>query len=300
MSWKKRGEILEPEDKTMLTVEFTDPLGNPINVDSTPSIQIIDPIGVPMFANPTSVGIQQLATGKYGYLFEVPINPALGVFSDYWQAFVQGYKVSQNFQFIVNYTQVPQINQDGQIALGDDPGFYYSQEALMNINKCLKLLKARLSSEGKSQSVDNFGNTIFIDCSTFSLDILTTFLDNALAEFNSIPFFTGFTFDDSNAIGQFCSILVERATLEALASKALLERSREYTIDDNGIHFTPPAISELMMTQYSTLLTNYWEKLKFIKASLRPRAIGLGVFGMTSTINPAVKQISHLRERQLV
>jgi hypothetical protein len=299
MAFKKRGEILEPEDKCMLTVEFTDPLGNPINVDSFPTIQIIDPAGLPMFASPTSVGVQQLATGKYGYLFEVPINPSLGVFSDYWQAFVQSYRVSQNFQFIVNYTQIPQINQDGLISVGDDPGFHYSQEALMNINKCLKLLKVRLNSSGKSQSTDNFGNIIFVTCDIFSIDMLTTFLDNALSDFNQVPYFTWFTWDHPE-INMWLEIIVEGATLQALASQALLEKGKFYSINDQGINFTPPDISELMMTQYSTLLTHYWEKLKYIKNSLRGRPLGLGIFGMTSSINPAIKQLGHLRERQIV
>ena len=299
MSFKKRGEILEPEDKCELTIQFTGPDGLPINCDSYPSISIVQPDGLVMMS-PTSVGVTQLDIGKYGYLFEVPINGPFGVFNDEWNGFINSFRVQETFSFIVNYTQTPQINQEGIVALGDDPGFHYSQEALMNINKLLKSLRARLSNDGKAKSFDSFGNVQYISCSIFSVDMLTTFLDTSLMDFNQIPFFTGFTWENSPAIAQFGEIIIEGATLQALASKALLERGREMVINDQGISFTPPSVSELMMTQYSALLSHYWEKVKLVKNSLRPIGIGLGIMGMNSGINPAISRMRHLRERRVI
>lgn len=296
---KNRGEQLDLTDQVKLTVLFKDGLGNPINTDSFPQVSIIQPNGLLLLA-PTSVGVSQIGIGAYQYIFTVPINGPLGVFSDVWVGYINGFRVETTFSFVVMPTDIPAINTDGYLHLGDDPGFHYSQCAINNINKLIKSLRARLNSRGKSRSTDSFGNVIYVDCDIFSVDMLVTFLATALWDFNQVPYFTFFDFDDSAFVEQFGEILVEGATLYALASKALIERGREYQITDNGINFNPPSVSELMNTQYSTLLTHYWEKLKYIKNSLRPHPRGLGVFGMTSGMNPAIARLRHLRQRQII
>ena len=95
-------------------------------------------------------------------------------------------------------------------------------------------------------------------------------------------------------------MLVEGAVLYALSSKALIERGREFQITDNSINFNPPSVAEMLSTQWSTELTHYWESLKYIKNSIRPGPLGLGVFGMTSGLNPAFARLRHLRERRII
>jgi hypothetical protein len=296
---KSRGELITPTDQANLTVQFKDNLGNPIDTDSFPKISIIQPSGLVLLSS-TSVGVAKVSIGKYSYIFTAPINPALGVYNDVWTGYVNGFRVEATFSFIINTTDIPAINRDGYVSLGDDPGFNYSQAAIKNINKLIKSLKARLNSSGKAKSTDGYGNVIYVDCDIFSIDMLTTFLATALWDFNQVPYFTFFIFDDDNFVEQFGEILVEGATLYALASKALIERGREFSITENGLSFTPPTVSELMNTQYGSLLTHYWEKLKLIKNSLRPSPIGLGVWGMTSTMNPAVARLRHLRARRII
>lgn len=296
---KNRGEVIDFTDQVNLTIQFKDQNGNPINTDSFPKISIINPSGLVLLA-PTSVGVTQIGVGRYSYIFTVPINGPYGVYRDDWVGYVNGFRIETMFEFVVLHTQVPAINTDGYVHLGDDPGFNYSQTATININKLIKALKARLNSAGKAKSTDSFGNVIYVDCDIFSIDMLVTFLATALTDFNQVPFFTFFTFDESDFVDQFMEILVEGATLYALASKALIERGREFSITDNGINFVPPTVSELMMTQYSTLLTHYWDKLKMIKASLRPNPKGIGLFSMSSGFNPAVRRLRHLRERRLL
>ena len=147
----------------------------------------------------------------------------------------------------------------------DDPGFNYSQLAIYNINKVAKTVKARLNSSGKAKSTDQYGNTIYVNCDIFSADMITTFVVNALSEFNQIPYFTFFTWEDTMIINQFHAILVDGAVLMALASQALIERGREYSITDSAVSFTPPTVSELLETQYSTLLTQYWDKINILR-----------------------------------
>lgn len=299
MSIKGRGELLDVTDQVNLTVQFKDAMGNPINTDSFPTISIVQPSGLVAIL-PTSAGVQQIGTGNYVFTYTIPIDGPYGVFNDIWVGYINGFRIETTFSFVVTHTQIPSINTDGYVHLGDDPGFKYSQCALININKLIKSLKARLNSSGKAKASDSYGNTIYVDCDIFSVDTLTTFIATALWDFNQVPYFTFFTFDEDSFVDQFGEILVEGATLYALASIALIERGREFQLTDNGLNFNPPTVSELLQTQYSTLLSHYWEKLKYIKNSLRPAPRGLGVFSMNSAINPAFARLRHLRARRLI
>lgn len=299
MTIKARGELIDVTDQVNLTIQYKDIYGNPVNTDSMPQISIIQPSGLVLLA-PTSVGVTQTGTGSYSYIFTVPINGPYGIFRDDWVAYINGFRIEQMFEFAVLHTDVPSINTDGYVHLGDDPGFDYSQHAIKNINKLIKSLKARLNSSGKAKSSDAFGNTIYVDCDIYSVDMLTTFIATALWDFNQVPYFTFFQFDHDEFVEQFGEILVEGATLYALASKDLLERGREFQLTDNGLNFNPPTVSELMQTQYNTLISHYWEKLKYIKNSIRPHPRGLGVFSMNSAINPAFSRLRHLRARRLI
>lgn len=299
MTIKARGELITPTDQANLIIQFKDMSGTAIDLDSYPQISIVQPSGA-IYLNSTSVGVSKLSTGKYSYIFNCPINGPLGVWNDVWTGYINGFKIEQQFQFIINTSDIPGINIDGYVKLGDDPGFDFSQAAIININKLIKSLKARLNSSGKAKSTDAYGNVTYVDCDIFSVEMLTTMISTALWDFNQVPYFTFFQFDDANFIEQWGEVLVEGATLYALASKALIERGREFQLTDNGVSFNLPTVSELMSTQYSTLLTSYNEKLKYIKNSLRPAPIGLGTFSMNSGLNPALARLRHLRARRII
>lgn len=297
---KARGEMLSVGDNVNLTVQFKDPSGNLIDADSFPKISINSPASVILLAA-TSVGVTHVSTGKYSYLFTVPDAGPLGVFNDTWLAYINGFRVQSEFSFIVANTQVPAINLDGYINLGDDPGFNYSQDAIKNINKLIKSLKMRLRSSGKTKSIDGYGNTIYVDCDIFSVDLLTTALATALVDFNQVPYYTFFSFSENAFVDQFGEIIVEGATLYALAGSALLHKGSEYSISDNGITFNLPTVSEMLSSQYSTLLTAYTDKLKMIKNSLRPAPKSLGIFSMTSNGNsPQIARLRHFRQRRIL
>lgn len=296
---KQRGEEVDVTDQIALTVQFKDVSGNPINMDTFPKVSIVQPSGLVAIL-PTSAGVQTLGVGKYQFIYTIPINGPYGVYNDVWSGYINGFLIESSQTFIVAHTQLPAINSDGHVHLGDDPGFHYSQCATVNINKLIKSLKARLNSSGKAKSSDSYGNTTYVDCDIFSVDTLTTFIATALWDFNQVPYFTFFKFDDDDFVDQFGEVLVEGATLYGLASIALIERGREFQLTDNGLNFNPPTVSELLQTQYSTLLAHYWEKLKYIKNSLRPAPRGLGVFSMNSGINPAFSRLRHLRARRLI
>ncbi len=295
---KARGETLDVTDQVNLTVQFRDADGEFIDTDSMPTISISQPSGAVLLTT-TSVGVTKTDTGKYSYVFTIPVNGPYGIFNDTWVATINGYRVEASFSFVVVKTDVPGINSDGYFHLGDMYPLTYSQTATLNINKLLRMLKARLDSAGKSQLIIN-GNMSYVDCDIFSIDMLVTFLGTALSDFNQVPYFTNFTFDDSEFVAQFGAILVEGAAISCLASKALLERGREFNFTDNSITFTPPSMAEMLNSQAGAMLTHYWEKLKYIKNSLRPSPKGLGVFGMTSGANPAIARLRHRRAGRII
>lgn len=137
----------------------------------------------------------------------------------------------------------------------------------MNKQDCLQLLKTRLRSSGKQKSVDDKGNIIYIDCDIYGDDVLNSFLDLALSEFNQTPYFSFFKYDDEKFVNTFAEILVEGATLYALASQALLERGREFNYT-GVVDFQPPRLSELLETQYQAMMVFHFEKLKLIKTAI--------------------------------
>lgn len=138
-----------------------------------------------------------------------------------------------------------------------------------NLESLIILLKARLNSTGQTTSKDSNGNTVYVDCDIYSKHTLSSFISLSISEFNQTPSFTNFGLDNTLFVKTFSEILVEGATLYALSSKALLEKGREFVVEDGGISFVPPSVAEMLNTQFSTLLTHHWDKLKTIKSRIK-------------------------------
>lgn len=138
-----------------------------------------------------------------------------------------------------------------------------------NLDKLVDLVRFVLRSHSKAKSLDGYGNTFYVDCEIYDRSVLEAFVHLSLSNFNQTPYFTFWGLDDNKFVDVFTEILVEGAVIYALGSQALLERGREFQITDNGLNFTPPGVSELLNTQYSTLLQHHFEKLRLIKMSIR-------------------------------
>lgn len=286
-----------PTDTARLSVTFRSG-AIPTDTDLFPTVTIVQPNGG-VVIGPTSAGVFRTGVGEYGFDFGTSLAGPIGVWTDIWQGAISGSAVIEERNFVVLTTQTPAINSDGYVHLGDDPGFNYSQNAIRNINGLLKLLRVRLNSRGKHRAFDEFNNPIFADCDIFSNDQLVTFLAMSLCEFNEVPHFTFFTFEDTPMMEQFCGILVQGAALMALSSQALIERGREFQITDNGINFTPPTISDMLSTQWTAELSNWYERLKLIKHNLKPTGIGLGTLRVLSAA-PQIRRLRSLRQRQII
>src|ERR1017187_6779540 len=256
---RARGELISPTDIVNLTAQFYDGYGNPHNCDTYPTVSIIQPNGG-VILSPTSSGVQQIDVGKYLFQYVAPFSGPYGAWNDLWQGTVNGFVSTEILTFIVSSTELPAIiNSDGYQHLGDEVEFSYSQRAIRNINKLIAMVKMRVGNDAKAKTEDVWGNTTFVSCDIFSISTITTAIATSITSFNQIPFFTFFTFEDTQFIEQFAEILVEGATYNLLAAQALLEQGKQFTITDQGASYTPHAVGEMLNTQYGGLLTHYWE-----------------------------------------
>jgi hypothetical protein len=292
-----------------LQVQFIDAGGNEVDADETPEIEIRDFSGDIILAS-TSDDVFRVDTGLYRFLFTVPSDSDVGSWSDEWNAIIETAPFDATFMFTV---VSPAMGLDantgpGVVRLADDVEFDFSEEEIIGINILLKLLKSRLRSDGKKPSRDQFGKFItdgygqivLEDCNVFDDEILICFLCQALSEFNMIPFFTAFNFSDQVIQTLFSAAVVEGAYIFALASQALIEKGRDFTITDGGVSYQPPQLGDFIQGHYSAWLTSYRERLKFIKNSIRPGPVGFGTFSNFASGAPAFTRLRHLRSRRVI
>lgn len=279
--FRSRGEIINQTETIQLRASFYNLAGDLADLDSFPAIKIIEPSGN-LVLGPTSAGIYRVSQGVYGFDYALGINASLGVWVDFWRGDLEGNFLIKEMNFVVQNTQMPMVNGDGYESLGDDFGFHFSQVEIRNINKILRVVRRRLNSAGWAQTVDIYGNPEKKWCDIFSVEELVDFICNSLSMFNEIPYFTDFTFFDSDIIRIYLEILVQGAVLNALAAKALIERGRETAVQDNGLSWTPASIGDMLQTQYTTELADYKDKVRYIKNSMRSGPYSAGIL-TTST-----------------
>lgn len=297
--YRTRTEQIRPTETVRLIVTFKNTAGVAIDLDAFPQVSIVSPKSL-VLLSPTSSGVYKVGTGQYGYDYTLSYGSYFGVYTDVWQGTYGGSSIEASWQFIVVNSQYDSLNTDGYVFLGDDPGFNYTQTDILNINKLIKMLRRRLNSSGKIKSKDGYGNTIYVDCDIFSVDDLVTFLCMGLSDFNQTPFFTNFQWSDTYIIETWSWIIVNGAAIYAMASAALAERGREFDFSDQGFSFKLPTVSEILNSQYGTALSQYWDQLKYIKASMRPAPLGLGNVSISNGRNPFMSKLRWLRDRRIV
>lgn len=284
-----------------LYVQFVDSAGNPVNADDfyTPQVEIHDAAGTRQRAlSNLGVGLSKGETGLYHLNYQIPENSVDGYWLHRWVARIGGEDVENTFEFLVLAAGDVFDSCEPVFSPGDVPEWEFTKEEVHGINILLKMVKCRVKNDG-TRKVRDGDQYVDIPCSIFTDAELICFLVNSLSSFNQYPHFTQFTFADPQIYELFAEIIVQGAVLLALAAQALIERGKEFSITDNGVTYQPPQVSDMLNTQYSTQLTDYKEKLKHIKTSLKPDPRGLGTFRVTA-ISPNFLRLRHLRERQII
>lgn len=282
-----------------LYIQLYDQAGNPANADETPQVKILDTNGTEKQAY-SKVGVSLCdVTGLYKLSYTIPEDVLDGYWTDSWKAVVGGENVTAEFSFLVMSSGAI-VESDAEIHYpGDEFTFEFTPEEVYGVNKLLKVLNARLKNTGTKQVPDGAGGYVETQCNVFSNDELIAFLVNSLSSFNQTPHFTDFKFSDAVIYNRFLDVIMQGATLLALAAQALIEKGREFNITDNGITYQPPQISEILNGQFGTELANYTDKLKYIKSSIKPSPRGLGTLRIEG-VSPAYRRLRHLRARRLL
>ena len=282
-----------------LYVRLVDSIGNPTNADTTPTVTIYDSAGT-IRQSSTNVGVSLVEDpGLYKLSYSIPITAIDGYWSDIWSADIGGETIETGFTFLVLSSGEMSEGEEQVYTPGDDHEWDFTQDEVVGINRLLKIIKARLKNNGVRHVSDGAGGYVEVPCAVFTDDELTAFLVNGLSSFNQYPHFTNYAFSDPQTYTLFADIIVQGGVLLALAAQALIERGREFTINDSGVTYQPPQIAEILNSQYSTQLADYKEKLKIIKSSHKMAPRGLGIFRTTS-INPNFLRLRHLRERRVI
>lgn len=292
-----------------LQVQFYDANGEAVDADSTPTISIRNIDGEEMLAA-TSRKVYRVDTGLYKYIYRVPEDAEEGSWMDDWTATIDevDFDTTLFFSVIEPETSLSADTGPGSIKIADDVVFDFSDEEILGINILLKYLKARLRSTGVRPVRDEFGafvtdgygEYVTEECNVFDDDTLVCFLCQALSEFNMIPFFTTYGFNDQIIHTLFASAIVEGAYIFAIASQSLVEKGRDFTISDGGASYQPPQLGDFLQSHYGTWLTSYRERLKFIKNSIRPGPRGFGSYTNMASGAPAFTRLRHLRARRII
>lgn len=283
-----------------LYVRFVDAEGNPVNTDYSPQVTIRDSTGtIQRRASNIGVGlVKDNEDGLYLLSYDIPDTAPDSYWTDTWSADIGGETVENTFSFLVITAGEASEGDEPVFMPGDDVPWDFTKEEVHGINILLKVLKPRLKNDG-TRKVRDGNQYVDAPCVVFTDTELISFLINSLSSFNQYPHFTQFKFSDPQIYSLFMDVILQGAVLMALAAQALIERGREFNITDNGVTYQPPAVSEMLNSQFGTQLADYQQKLKQIKTSLKPAPKGLGTFRVTA-ISPNFLRLRHLRERQIL
>jgi len=118
-----------------------------------------------------------------------------------------------------------------------------------NQQELCRLIRARLGDVNPNANI-------------FSTDEILCFIDIAIAEMRSL-FSYDFTIENINNPNiTIKGLVIDYAVIVALASKALIEKGREFTLSDNGITASSPEVSKMIMEQYATEYSHFMEKVR--------------------------------------
>lgn len=284
-------------DTISLEIDIVDALGNKTDADTIPSVSIYNDAST-IIRPPSTLGVVRSQLGRYTLDFVVPSNAVTGVWTDKWEAVVDGFAVNTSLSFVV--LSAEQAEELGDIELGDDPILNLTQADLFGLNILLRQLRIRLADFNlKAEHIDEYGNITFEDCPIFMDEELMYMLINSLSYFNAIPHFTNFTFADPVIYDRYSYFIIQGAYITALSGKMLLEAGREFNLTDSGVSLTPPSLSTAMNNAISQFVTLHDTNIKYIKNSIKPAPRGFGGYYVMAS-NPQFRKLRHLRERKII
>lgn len=141
----------------------------------------------------------------------------------------------------------------------------------MELDYYVDLVRTRLCDDGtpRPKIKDDFGNEIDAPKQVFTDEQIIKYLETSVNRLNLL-FDLDLILDGpvinkhSEKIHKYADLLVQGAVITALGSRALLERGREWSYEDNGVTYTPPDVSSLMQTQWELESADYRTKIELL------------------------------------
>lgn len=134
----------------------------------------------------------------------------------------------------------------------------------MNQNYYIGLVRARLGDDVINSCNKTDENGVFHEEKSYVYkdEQILQYLELSLRRLNLL-FDKNFEPYDSGLI-KFTDLLVQGAVINALASKALLEKGREFVIKNDNVLFNPPDVSELLTKQWINEQVDYDAKVRYL------------------------------------
>ena len=125
-------------------------------------------------------------------------------------------------------------------------------EACMSaLENLVELVKFRMSTLNSGVDVKNIEKALYL----------------SLSAFNMMPCVTYFKFGDEENINQISDLLVTYASYILLTTQSLVERGKEFAVEDNGVGFIPPSVSDHLIIVSRELWNSWYSRVKDLKQS---------------------------------
>lgn len=131
----------------------------------------------------------------------------------------------------------------------------------------IEMVKFRTAASGKVSVKDEFGNETKKDACIFSDDQIKLALELSLRAFNMIPCVTYFKWDDVENIDMISDLLVTYSAYILFSRSAILERGREFHVQDNGVGFSPPPVSDMALALAKESYESWYSQVSDLKES---------------------------------
>lgn len=135
------------------------------------------------------------------------------------------------------------------------------------LDTLIELVEFRTAAISKTLVIDEHGNNVYQEKSIFERKDVETTIKMALTAFNAIPPFTYIKLEDEENIIQLSDSLVTYATHLLLQRQALLEKGREFVVQDNGVGWTPPVLSQFLFDFARDLRDHWVDRTETLKGS---------------------------------
>jgi len=133
------------------------------------------------------------------------------------------------------------------------------------MEELIELVNFRIAGSGLVQVHGDNGDVTYAKKSVYDRADVVNALMLSLSAFNAIPYFTNITFEDN--VSSISDLLVTYACYLLLQRQALIEKGREFIVQNGGISFTPPAMGDFLFNVSADMHQKWTLQVQLLKKS---------------------------------